>query len=125
MNFSELNLVVDSVNHTFTPYDRGANGAFVYREKGVQLHATRLVITTVTDDTKSDKYLVQLNKPRVIDAVVGGSEVKQALGTDLVKTELRFLATTSEADRKAQIDLQIAALQAFRETVADREHLYS
>lgn len=125
MNFSELTLVVNSVNHAFTPYDRGANGAFVYREKGVQLHAARLVITTTTDDTKSDKYLVQLNQPRVIDAVVGGSEIKQALGTDLVKTELRFLATTSEADRKAQVDLQIAALQAFRETVADREHLYS
>lgn len=125
MNFSELNLVVDSVPHAFTPYDRGTNGAFVYREKGVQLHATRLVITTTTDDTKSDKYLVQLNQPRVIDAIVGGSELKQALGTDLVKTELRFLATTSEADRKAQIDLQIAALQAFRETVADRERLYS
>lgn len=125
MNFSELNLIVNSVTHSFTPYDRGADGAFVYREKGVQLHASRLVVNTMTDDTKSDKYKVQLNQPRVCEAIVGGCEVAQALGTDLVKTELRFLATTSEADRKAQVDLHIAALQQFRETIADRERLYS
>lgn len=124
MNFSELNLVVNSVTHTFSPYDRGANGAFVYREKNVNLHATRLVITTSTDDTKSDRYQVQCNTPRVSAGVPAGS-VPIMLGTDLVKTELRFLATTSEADRKAQIDLQIAALQQFRETIADRERLYS
>jgi len=124
MQFSPINLVVNSVNHTYKPYDRGTNGAFVYRKDGVTLQAPRLVLNAETNDNASDKYLVQNNTPRVAPPS-GSVLVETLLGTDLVKTELRFLATTSEADRKLEIDLHIAALQEVRETIADREKIYS
>lgn len=125
MQFTPINLVVAGVTHTFKPYDRGTNGAFVYRKEGVTLQAPRLVLNGETNDNASDKYLVQNNAPRVAPKEEGCCGVETALGTDLVKTELRFLATTSEADRKLSIDLHIAALQEIRETIADREKIYS
>lgn len=125
MQFSQVILVVDGANVTFVPYDRGTNGSFVYRKEGVTLQAPRLVVSTQVDDNTSDKYLVQINAPRVEPAKEGCCTTDSVLGTDLVKTELRFLATTSEADRKAQIDLHIAALQEFRDTFEKREKLYS
>lgn len=125
MQFTPINLVVSGVTHTFKPYDRGANGAFVYRKDGVTLQAPRLVLNSETNDNASDKYLVQGNTPRVAPKEEGCCGVETALGADLVKTELRFLATTSEADRKLSIDLHIAALQEIRETIADREKIYS
>lgn len=98
---------------------------FVYRKEGNTLQAPRLVISTQVDDNTSDKYLVQVNTPRVEPAKEGCCTNDAILGTDLVKTELRFLATTSEADRSAHINLQIAALQEFRDTFEKRQKLYS
>jgi hypothetical protein len=125
MQFQPVILAVSGADITFNPYDRGANGAFVYRQAGVTLQAPRLVISTVTDDNASDKYLVQVNAPRVKPAEEGCCSVDSLLGTDLVKTELRFLATTSQSDREKSIDTAIAALQEFRETISKREKLYS
>lgn len=125
MQFTQLILSVQGTNVTFIPFDRGASGAFVYRQNGASLHANRLVVSTAVDDASSDKYSVQLNAPRVKPAEEGCCTIDSLLGTDLVKTELRFLATTSEADRKWQIDAHIAALQEYRETFEKRERLYS
>ena len=125
MQFTQLTLVVDGVNVTFSPYDRGTDGAFVYRKDGVALQSPRLVIKTSVDDNTSDKYQVQNNTPRVLVPEEGCCTAESLLGTDLVKTELRFLATTSGSDRIASIDLHIAALQQFRETFEKREKLYS
>lgn len=121
MQFTQLTLVVDSANVKFNPYERGASEAFVFRKDGVTLHAPRLIVSTKVDDTSSDKYTVQLNEPRV--QTVDG--IDKAVGSDLVKTELRFLATTSEAARKAQIDTQIVALQQLRDMIGKREKMYS
>lgn len=124
MKFNELDFVVSGVTHSFAPYDRGLKGAFVWRQKGVTLHAPRLVATATTDDTASDRYVVQGNTPRVCPATPETCGPDILLGTDLVKTELRFLATTSSVDRKLSIDLHIAQLQELRDMVADREHIY-
>lgn len=123
MKFSNIDLSVDSVTYTFQPYDRGANGAFVFREKGVSVHAPRAVVSTVTNDSASDKMTVQLNTPKSCPSDDCGPDLM--LGTDLVKTELRFLATTSKQDRALQIDKQIALLQELRNIIEDRAVMYS
>lgn len=125
MEFSPLNLTVNGVAVTFNPYDRGASGAFVYRKAGVTLQAPRLVVSTVVDDNASDKYAVANNTPSVLPAAVGSGLPDKILGTDLVKTELRFLATTSEASRVSQIDTHVAALQELRATFEKRAKIYS
>lgn len=125
MQFTQITLSVNDTPVIFTPYDRGASGSFVYRKSGETLQAPRLIVSTQVDDNASDKYAVQVNTPRVQSD--GDSDVTNdvILGTDLVKTELRFLATTSTALRKHQIDEHIAALQEFRSTIENREKLYS
>lgn len=126
MQFSQVTLTVNSVAQLFDAYDRGANGAFVFRKSGVLLHAPRLVVSTETNDASSDKSAVQTHVPRTAAAVAGvNGGLPVLLGTDLVKTDLRFLANTSEADRTAQLDLHIAALQQFRDTFEKREKIYS
>lgn len=125
MQFSSVTLTVDGASVVFNPYDRGASGSFVYRMAGVTLQAPRLVVSTNTDDNTSDKYLLQNNVPYVRPAEEGCCTVNEILGTDVVKTELRFLATTTEADRTKHIDTHIAVLQEFRETFEKREKLYS
>lgn len=125
MKFQPLSLVVDGVTTVFSPYDRGVNGAFVYRQDAVLLNAPRVVVSTTTNDAASDKYVVQLNTPRVLPAADGCCDPAVSLGTDVVKTELRFLATTTTADRNKQIDLQIAALKELQNTVSQREHVYA
>lgn len=125
MQFTQIELTVNDVDHTFDPYDRGANGAFVYREVGGTLHQPRLVVSTKTDDAGSDRYSVQLNAPRIQSAAEGCCEADSVLGTDLVKTELRFLATTNSQARLDQIDLHIAALQEFRTAISNREKLWT
>lgn len=124
MNFSNLVITADAASYTYLPYDRGANGAFVYREQGVSVHAPRVVITTNTNDATSDKFAVQLNTPRVCAAVLDCA-IDTVLGTDIVKTELRFLATTSSADRKKQISQHIALLEELRATIQNRQVIYS
>lgn len=123
MKFTNIAIDVDSVNFTFLPYDRGANGAFVYRQDGISVHAPRVVVSTITNDTASDKMTVQLNTPQTCPSTDCGPDLM--LGTDLVKTELRFLATTSKLDRVLQIDKQVALLQELRGIIEDRAVMYS
>lgn len=124
MKFSQIDTTVESVAVAFAPYDRGQNGAFVYRKVGsVSVHAPRLVVSTSVNDTSSDKMTVQLNIPSVHPSANGGPDV--VLGTDLVKTELRFLATTSKQDRVNQIDTHIALLQELRGVIEDRGVIYT
>lgn len=123
MQFGNITLDVAGAQTTFLAYDRGANGAFVYREQGVSVHAPRVVVSTNTNDSASDKMNVQLNTPRVCPGQECGPDVM--LGTDLVKSELRFLATTSKSDRAAQIDRHIALLQELRGIIEDRSVIYS
>lgn len=124
MKFSAITVNVADVDKTFLPYDRGANGAFVYREEGVSVHAARLVATTIVNDEASDRMTVQVNQPRVCpsDESCGPDKV---LGTDLVKTEMRFLASTSKQDRINQIDTQIALLEELRANIEDRGVIYA
>lgn len=123
MKFDNVEINVADVDYTFQPYDRGANGAFVYREAGVSVHAARVVATTTVNDTASDRLSVQVNQPRTCASETAcGPDV--VLGTDLVKTEMRFLASTSKADRITQIDKQIALLQEFRGVIEDRAVIY-
>lgn len=123
MQFTKLDISVDSVNFSFLPYDRGANGAFVFRQEGSAVFAPRVVVSTTVNDLASDKMAVQLNTPQYRPSTESGLDV--LLGTDLVKTELRFLATTSKSDRALQIDKHIALLQELRGTVEDRSVIYA
>lgn len=122
--FSLIEIEVDSSTYGFVPYDRGQNGAFVFRESGAGVHAPRLIVATAVNDNSSDKLNVQYNVPRTCASDVA-CDVDKVLGTDLVKTELRFLATTSKADRALQIDKQIALLQELRNLIEDRQVMYS
>lgn len=122
--FSKIDIEVGSVTYSYNPYDRGANGAFVYREAGIAVHAPRVVVSTSTNDAGSDKLSVQLNTPRVC-APEESCGPETILGTDLVKTELRFLATTSSAERELAIDKHIALLQELRNLIQARDVLYS
>ena len=124
MNFSNIEVTANGSQVVFQPYDRGANGAFVYRKSGATVHAPRLVLSTQVNDSSNDKLTVQNNVPRVCpsDESCG---VDKILGTDLVKTELRFLATTSEQDRKATIDTHIALLQELRDVIETRQVIYA
>lgn len=124
MQFTQIDTEVGGVAFSYQPYDRGANGAFVYRQVGSVLHAPRVVVSATTNDAGSDKMSVQLNTPQVCDAVDDCAPV-MLLGTDLVKTELRFLAATSKTDRATIIDKHIALLQELRGVVEDREVIYS
>lgn len=123
--FTNIVVTVAAVDYTYNPYDRGTNGAFVYREvNGESTHAPRAIVSTSMDDTNSDKMTVQLNVPRTCEAETScGPDI--LLGTDLVKTEMRFLASTSKADRVLQIDKQIALLEELRHHIEDREVIYS
>lgn len=125
MQFSKIDITVSGVTYTLQPYDRGQNGAFVYRNAGSPLYPLRAVITTAVNDLSSDKYIVQLNQPRTCLATVNECETVQLKGTDIAKTELRFLATTSQADRVLLIDQQIALLEEMKSTVSDRDVIYS
>lgn len=122
--FTKLEIQIESVDYTYSPYDRGANGAFVFRQDGVSVHAPRVVVSTATNDVSSDKYAIQLNEPRVCPSDLNcGPDVM--LGTDLVKTEFRFLGTTDAVTRALQIDKHIALLQELRDMVESREVMYS
>lgn len=127
MNFTPVTLTVTAGDVVFSPYDRGARGAFVYRESNVLLNARRLVVSSETNDNASDRYTVQLNVPRVQPLVEGccPTASNSLMGTDLVKTDVRFLANTSSVDRIAAIDLQIAALQEYKTMISVREKLYA
>lgn len=123
MKFDLINIQVASVDYNYVPYDRGANGAFVYREEGSTVHAARVVATTSVNDSGSDRLNVQVNQPRTCASETAcGPDV--LLGTDLVKTEMRFLASTSQAERALQIDKQIAVLQELRGVIEDRAVIY-
>lgn len=127
MNFSPIAIVTGGNTYTFNPFDRGAKGAFVYRESGPSVNAQRIVASTVTNDTASDRYSFQLNAPR-LDVPVEGccpTERNVLLGTDLVAVDMRFLASTSAADRGLQIDKVIALLEEMKPTVKSREKIYS
>lgn len=122
--FTKLEIEIESVSYTYSPYDRGANGAFVFRQDGVTVNAPRVVVSTATNDTSSDKYVVQINEPRTCPGE-NPCGPEQLLGTDLVKTEFRFLGTTSPDVRALQIDKHIALLQELRGMIEDREVMYS
>lgn len=125
MQFTQLEVNANGIDYVYVPYDRGQAGAFVYRmQNGQSVHAPRLVITTKANDATSDKTVVQQNLPRICPSETNcGTDT--ILGTDLVKTELRFLATTSKSDREVAIDVQIALLQEFRDMISSREVIYS
>lgn len=123
-HFSKIDIEVGSVTYSYNPYDRGANGAFVFREAGVAVHAPRVVVSTSTNDAGSDKMAVQLNHPRVC-ASAESCGPETILGTDLVKTELRFLATTTASERSLAIDKHIALLQELRGLSENRDVMYS
>lgn len=125
MKFSQLEISVNSASYAYLPYDRGANGAFVYRESGKTVNAPRTVVSSTVNDTSSDRFSVQLNVPRVCADPELPCGVDRVLGTDLVKTEMRFLASTSKTDRQLQIDQQIALLQELRSVIEDRDVIYS
>lgn len=125
MKFTQIEVTATGIDYTYAPYDRGQAGAFVWRaQNGQSVHTPRLVVTTKANDATSDKTVVQQNMPRVCPSETECG-VETLLGTDLVKTELRFLATTSVSDREKAIDLQIALLQEFRDMVSNREVIYS
>lgn len=124
MQFSQIEVTASGANHVYQPYDRGAAGAFVWRQQGMQVHAPRLLVTSKTDDSTNDKLTVQNNIPRVCPSD-NNCETDALKGTDLVKSELRFLATTSTADRQKAIDLHIALLQELRNVIENRETIYA
>lgn len=80
--FTSFDVTVDSVTYTYNPYDRGANGAFVYREAGAGVHLSRIILSADVNDNASDKMSIQLNTPRVCPSDDCGPDV--VLGTDLV-----------------------------------------
>lgn len=127
MNFAPINLTVQSVPVVFSPFDKGANGAFVYRMDGQLLNAQRLVIKAVTNDTASDRYSIQTSVPRVSTPVEGccPTEYNALLGTDLVSVDMRFLATTSDTEKEKQIHTAIEALKSLIPTIKIRGKIYS
>lgn len=125
MQFTQIEVTANGTDFVFKPYDRGAAGAFVWKQNTASVvHAPRLIVSMKANDDASDKSTVQQNIPRTC-ASVEACAVDVLLGTDMVKTELRFLATTTSADRKASIDLHIALLQELRDAIADRDVIYS
>lgn len=122
--FSTVEISVNSTTYTFQPYDRGANGAFVFRQAGQGVYLPRLLVSTSNNDDASDRMTIQSTEPRTCEPDDACVETK-VLGNDLVKTELRFLAATSEADRKLQINKHIALLQELREIIETRGVIYS
>lgn len=126
MNFSPLSLPVGSNTLVFSPYDRGAKGAFVWRESGTYVHAQRIVATTVTNDSAADRYSLQVAAPRVKAVEAGCCPTgDDLLGTDLVSVDLRFRATTEPADRLLQIETAIALLNSMKSMVSTRDKIYS
>lgn len=123
MKFSQLTLNVNSADIVFAPYDRGAKGAFVYRKVGSSVHSPRIVASATIDDMASDRFALQLNEPRITTDSVSG--VDTVIGTDLLKIELRFLATTAEADRNTAVDTLVALLVEFKQTIGSREAIYA
>lgn len=126
MNFQPLSLSVESNTLVFNPYDRGLKGAFVWRLSGSYVNSQRLVASTVTNDSASDRYNFQVAAPRVKAVEPGccptGTDL---LGTDLVSVDLRFLASTEPADRITQIETAIAMLNSMKTMVSVREKIYS
>lgn len=131
MKFSNLELTytptgaAQAATDVFQPYDRGASGAFVYRLQDPDISPARIVVSSSVNDNASDKYTVQVNEPRVCEPVGDCVATRQILGTDLVKIELRFLATTTAQDRYTQIARAKAALDEFEATIAQREVIYT
>lgn len=126
MKFNDLTIVVNAATTVFNPYDRGANGAFVWRKAGSSLHAPRVVASVTTNDATSDKYLLQLNQPRVcVVEPAGCLPVDTVKATDIVKAEFRFAADTSSADRLLQIDQFMKLITEFRAAIGNREKVYS
>lgn len=126
MQFTQIEVTANGTDYTFRPYDRGNAGAFVWRQNSESVvHAPRLIVTTKANDDASDKYVVQNNVPRTCSNTIEDCAVDKLLGTDLVKTEMRFLASTSKADRLEAIELHIALLQELRDVVTDRDVIYS
>lgn len=127
MNFAPLVLTIASGNLTFNPYDRGAKGAFVYRESSKQLHAQRLVVSTETRDDASDRYVVQANTPMVQTVAEGCCPVpgNPLRGTDVVKAEFKFGSDSTLAERELQIDLLVASVLAFKSTMSQRGKIYA
>lgn len=126
MQFTKLEIAVDSTSYEYLPYDRGQNGAFVFRESNglSTVYAPRLVVHTANNDAASDKMTVQSNTPRVKTCGVD-CPVDTQIGTDLVKTEMRFLASTSKAERALAISKHIAVLEELRDVIEDRDVIYS
>lgn len=124
MQFSKLTIADGPLTIDYLPFDKGANGAFVFREGGLSIYAPRVLVSTSINDAANDKLTVQLNTPRVSLPAEGCCDPITQLGTDLAKTELRFLAATSKADRVTVIDRHIALLQELRATIEDREVMY-
>lgn len=125
MQFTQIEVNASGTDYVFKPYDRGAAGAFVWKQNAESVvHAPRLIVSMKADDNSSDKSTVQQNIPRTCPSV-DACAVDVLVGTDMVKTELRFLATTTSDQRKTSIDLHIALLQELRDTIADRDVIYS
>lgn len=124
MQFSKLTIADGQSTIDYLPFDKGANGAFVFREGGLSVYAPRVLVSTSINDAANDKMTVQLNTPRVSMPAAGCCDPATQLGTDLAKTELRFLAATSKADRVKVIDRHIALLQELRATIENREVMY-
>lgn len=126
MKFNDLTIVVGATTTVFNPYDRGTNGAFVWRKAGSSLHSPRVVASAMTNDAASDKYLVQLNQPRLcVVEPAGCLPVESVKGTDIVKAEFRFTADTPVADRLLQIDQLTKLIAEFRNAIGNREKIYS
>lgn len=125
MNFSPLTLQVDAATAVFNPYDRGTNGAFVYRKAGVVLNAPRVVVSTTTNDAASDKYLFQVSHPRVAPVEPGCCDVPVVLGTDFIKCDVRALANTDAASRAEMIDTMVGLLLEMKTAFQNREKVYS
>lgn len=131
MKFSNLELTykptgtAQDVTDVYQPYDRGASGAFVYRLQDTNISPARIVANSSVNDNASDKYTVQINEPRVCAPEGDCVATRQILGTDLVKIELRFLATTTPQERYTQIARAKAALDEFEATIAQREVIYT
>lgn len=123
MKFSTLDLTVNNVVLTYSPYDRGANGAFVYRESGSLVHNTRIIASAMVNDKASDKYTLQVNTPRLACPDSCGLAVE--VGTDIAKVDFRFRADTTSEQRLLQIDKLAALISEFRSTIGARETIYS
>lgn len=125
MRFTNIEINAGGNTVTYLPYDRGQNGAFVWKQSGANpVYSPRLIVSSVNNDAASDKMTIQSNTPSVREC---DSEcpVETLIGTDIVKTELRFLATTKSADRIEAINKHIAVLQELRVVIEQRDTLYS